>query len=100
MVRQTGPNDRVTHPINELSVFRIRNFRLIHPECFERYSFRFGIEAPETILIRWSHLEGTSFNQDHPVRIRLVERSHLDANQFAAVAGKQFSARGRQQHDG
>ena len=44
-VRQTGPNDRVTHPINELSVFRICNFRLIHPECFERYSFRFGIEA-------------------------------------------------------
>ena len=39
---------------------------------------------------------GAGYKERPAGRIRLVERSHLDANQFAAVAGKQFPARGRQ----
>ena len=56
-VGQSFTDNRVAYPVNELFVFRIGDFGIVHPESIERDAFRFRIDPPQGILICGSHLE-------------------------------------------
>ena len=92
-IGQTGADDGVAHPVNELAILGVGDFRLVHPKRFERDAARIRLESPQTVSVRRSHLKGSAFDEHHPVRARLVVGGHSGADQFATVTGKHFPAR-------
>ena len=95
-VGQAFADDGIAHPINELPIFRICYFRLVHPKGIHGYSFCLWGYPPNRILVRRSHVKSTTFYQHHTVWCRFIECHAPDSDDFAPASGKRFPARGQQ----
>ena len=95
-VRQAFTDNRVSHIINELAIFGVRYLCLIHPERVERDPFRLRHDSPQGILVGGTHLERTSFNQDHSIRRWFIERYRSDTCHLTAGTPERFTAGGKQ----
>src|SRR5882757_1702668 len=71
-VLHQGSRNRISHPIGELAVFVISDFRSIHPETANR-SLSITCSVGEVhVLIAGPHVESSRWNIDHPGGLREI----------------------------
>ena len=83
-ISQSLADDGVAYPIDELPVFGVRDFGLVHPERVKRDPFRLGHQPPKRILVRGAHLERAALDQYHAIRRRLVVGGQAGAGNLSS----------------
>ena len=83
-ISQSLADDGVAYPIDELPVFGVRDFGLVHPERVKRDPFRLGHQYPKRILVRGAHLERAALDQYHAIRRRLVVGGQAGAGNLSS----------------